>query len=79
VILLDGAAGWGRSAIETNPVWASLIEAGVDTATLHRWLNDNPKVPSLGPLGPGKIFDITEGLDTAEVVAAVAAEFESTK
>ena len=46
-----------------------LLESGVAPGTLRQWLQDNPVVSAPGGIGPDKVFDLTEGMDSANVLA----------
>ena len=65
---------WAGHALETDSVGAALLEANVPLETLQEWMAENPVV-EVGSLGKGKIFDITEGLDTADMLLAFGAAF----
>lgn len=54
---------------------AQLLACGVPAATLRRWLAENPIVKAPGGIGPDKVFDLTEGMDSATVLA-LAPNFE---
>ena len=57
-----------------SPHITSHTRPKVPLATLQDWMANNPTV-EVGTLGKGKIFDITEGLNTADMLLAIGAAF----
>jgi hypothetical protein len=58
---------WGGASIDTDPLAAELAANGVDRPKLEGWLADNPVVTLGG--ATDKIFDLTEEMGSAAVVA----------
>jgi hypothetical protein len=66
---------YSDGGIAADGFGAQLLASGVPAATLRRWLAENPVVRAPGGVGPGKVFDLTEGMDSATVLA-LAPNFE---
>lgn len=65
---------WAGANLEKDSVGAALLSANLPLDTLKLWLAENPPA-DLGGLGKGKVFDLTEGLNTAELILAVGNAF----
>jgi len=64
---------FSSDALAGDPFGAALLEAGVSAATLSHWLAANPLVTPKngGGAKASKIFDLTEGLDSSDILALV--------
>ena len=59
---------FGEGSLRADPFGAALLKTGVPLGTLQAWLSTNPAVTTPGG-EVGKVFDLTEGMDSADMLA----------
>jgi len=59
---------YSDASLASDSFGQALLERGVAPATLRQWLQENPVVSAPGGIGPDKVFDLTEGMDSANVL-----------
>ena len=69
LIWLHGDLAFAHQAIAADPFGAKLLATGVAAGDLATLLSGNPFVSPPDGSAPEKIFDLTEGMDSAAVLA----------